>query len=126
MSAQNKSELYFLEAAFQIYSRSVNWQTSHRLSLHVWHSINSRNVNRLYFTCIALKTVVLEMIALIKKWTIKSLGILSFIVRLKLNINQVLILPITMTPEDIPLGKKPKVSWKRTIVWIRLLSFRGK
>ena len=28
-----------------------------------------------YFTCIALKIIVIEMIALIKKWTIKSLGI---------------------------------------------------
>ena len=28
-----------------------------------------------YFTCIALKIIVLEMIALIKKWTIKSLEI---------------------------------------------------
>ena len=32
-----------------------------------------------YFPCIALKIVVLEMIALIKKWTIKSLGIRNLI-----------------------------------------------
>ena len=74
-----------------------------------------------YFTCIALKIVVLEMIALIKKWTIKSLGIRNFI-----KINQVLVLPITMTPGDIRLGKKMKVSWKQAIVWIGLLSFGGK
>ena len=32
-----------------------------------------------YFSCIALKIVVLEMIALIKKWTIKCLGIQNLI-----------------------------------------------
>ena len=32
------------------------------------------------------------------------------IVRLKLNINQVLVLPITVTPGDTPLGKKTKVT----------------
>ena len=57
-----------------------------------------------YFPCIALKIVVLEMIALIKKWTIKSLGIRNFI-----KINQVLVLPITGTPGDIQLGKKTKL-----------------
>jgi len=32
-----------------------------------------------YFTCIALKIIVLEMIALIKKWPIKCLAIRNFI-----------------------------------------------
>ena len=49
ISAQNKSKLYFLAAPFQIYSRTVNWQNSHRRSLHVWRSINSKNVNRLLY-----------------------------------------------------------------------------
>jgi len=36
--------------------------------------------------------------------------VISTLFRLKLKINQVLVLPITMTPGDIPLGKKTKVS----------------
>ena len=61
--------------------------------------------------CIALKIVVLEMNALIKKMSfIIERFCYYHIVRLKLKINQVLVLPITMTPGDIRLGKKTIVS----------------
>ena len=94
--------------AFQIYSQTVNWQNSHRPSLHVRRSINSRNVNWLVnMHCIENPCFRNDCVD--KKWTLaclyRSLIIDRFCyqhnVRLKLKINQVLVLPITITPWEI-------------------------